>query len=687
MSRSYFILLTGIIFLYLFGACSPNEENTDLQKIRKEYTIAVVLPFSNNQLENWKRSIDWGIENLNAALENQRQIRLITEWYDQENNDIQTLFNELAQREDISAIIGPSLSSDANIAAEECSKTGKTLITGTISSELVMRKYAQKNFLWCLAENDISQCELLLSKALQKGAKTVSLLTSNNEYGTTFWDWFSFQAKELGLEVKQMERYTDEDVSQKMQTLMTDDVDCLICIPYSQTITRQMNEVRMQASDRKPFLLFSDVAFKTTPDTSMEGLEGIVSTYDPGSGFHINYQVRYGIDPQYGSAHYYDATILAGLGVLEADLEEESNINAALCRIVDGEGTEICCNTAENIARIVQLITNRNYPRITGTSGKLKFDKTNYTNVLHSVYCHWVIYNGKHLILEYNTSDENNRTSSVAANWNWRATDLQNFSQSETFTYPAKNDSYALLIAGSSGWDNYRHQADVLEMYQLLKANGIADDHILLIAEDDIARNEKNPFPGNIYTSAEKTDVYTGAKIDYRLSELNYSALYELIRKDIPMGLTDNLFVYWCGHGHPRGPLWLEKIIPAEEVAALFKRLADEERFRKVLLTIETCFSGQIGIQCEGIPGVLCLTAANELETSKVSRYSTEMNIWISNSFSDALIAQFATGQDMSIYKLYNTIYNRTMGSHVSVYNASAFDNLYNATIREFLYP
>lgn len=684
-------IISGIFFLFLFITCA-SEEKAGLQEIRKEYRIAVVLPFGNNQLENWKRSVDWGIENMNSALESQRQIRLVTEWFDQDEYDLRTLFEELAERDDISAIIGPTLSANASIAAEQCAKTGKTLITGTVSSELVMRKYARKNFLWCLAENDISQCELLLSRALQKGAKTVSLLTSDNEYGTTFCDWFSFQAKELGLKVKTMEKYTAGNVKQKMRMLLAEDVDCLICIPYDQNMTCRMNEVRFETKGVQPFLLFSDVAFMNADASSLEGMEGIVRTYDPTSGFHINYEVRYGKAPQYGSAHYYDAAILAGLGILEADLAGESNINDALSRIVDGEGTEICCNTAENVARIVGQVIERNYPKVTGTSGKLKFDKSNYTNVLHSVYCHWVVYNGKYLSLEYMTSDENNRIGPDAANWNWKATLMQDFSQSETFMYPPKKESYALIIAGSSGWENYRHQADALEMYQLLKANGMDDDHILLIAEDDIAWNEMNPFPGNVYTSAGGVNLYEDVDIDYRLSELDFPALYDkLTGNDADRGIslesTDNLFVYWCGHGTPRGEMWLEESVPAEDIAALFRRLAEQERFRKVLFTIETCFSGQIGIRCEGIPGLLCLTAASELETSKVSRYSTEMNIWMSNSFSDALISRFSSGEDMSIYKLYSTIYNRTMGSHVSVYNASAFDNLYSAAIHEFLYP
>ncbi|TPP64809.1 Legumain [Fasciola gigantica] len=75
---------------------------------------------------------------------------------------------------------------------------------------------------------------------------------------------------------------------------------------------------------------------------------------------------------------------------------------------------------------------------------------------------------------------------------------------------------WAVLVAGSDGWSNYRHQADVCHACQLLKKNGISTDHIITMMYDDIANNKKNPFPGKIFNEYEHQDVYAGVKIDYR---------------------------------------------------------------------------------------------------------------------------------------------------------------------------
>ena len=49
--------------------------------------------------------------------------------------------------------------------------------------------------------------------------------------------------------------------------------------------------------------------------------------------------------------------------------------------------------------------------------------------------------------------------------------------------------NWAVLVAGSSGWDNYRHQADVCHAYQILHKNGIPDSNIVVMMYDDIAKS------------------------------------------------------------------------------------------------------------------------------------------------------------------------------------------------------
>ena len=57
---------------------------------------------------------------------------------------------------------------------------------------------------------------------------------------------------------------------------------------------------------------------------------------------------------------------------------------------------------------------------------------------------------------------------------------------STNFVYAA---NWALLVAGSNGWFNYRHQADVCHAYQVLHNHGIPDSNIVVMMFDDIAES------------------------------------------------------------------------------------------------------------------------------------------------------------------------------------------------------
>lgn len=62
-----------------------------------------------------------------------------------------------------------------------------------------------------------------------------------------------------------------------------------------------------------------------------------------------------------------------------------------------------------------------------------------------------------------------------------------------------KADNWAVLAAGSKGYPNYRHQADVCHAYQVLVEGGIDPEKIIVFLYDDVANNRENPFPGKLF--------------------------------------------------------------------------------------------------------------------------------------------------------------------------------------------
>jgi legumain len=119
----------------------------------------------------------------------------------------------------------------------------------------------------------------------------------------------------------------------------------------------------------------------------------------------------------------------------------------------------------------------------------------------------------------------------------------------------------AVLVAGSSGYWNYRHQADVAHAYQILINNGLTPDDIVTFMYDDIANNEQNPFPGQLFNHPDGKDVYAGIKIDYSGAEVTPKNFMAVMtgdtatvgpgKKVLNTSSDSRVFVYFSDHGAP----------------------------------------------------------------------------------------------------------------------------------------
>lgn len=692
-------LLCYFIPILFFVACSQ-ERFEDVQPAdRQQIVVAAVLPLHSEMAERWQNSINWALENIETA---QRQmeggVQIVVEWYDENTIALEQTLANLAIREDVAAVIGPFYSAHTQIAAEQCAKYSKPLFTLSSSADLV-RSFANEGFLWALTETDIAQCEVLLSKARMYGAQTVALLAQEDPYGQTFIDWFAFQAKELGLETAGVVTYTDDTAADGFRRCVTLGADCMICVPSSVENLQQMVVARKDMVGFNSRLLFSDVAFNVSTLSLLgedaEGMEGVSMSSDPASGFDVSYEVRFGRSPVPGEAHMYDALMLIAYAAYKMQVDGTTDMNAALRQLVDGREMNMGSWMPEDMRLVFKALARGGAPDIDGATGSLEFDRKVYTNVLHSVYANWMVYNGHFLILDYNTSDGSKRTEETLAGWNWKISQMQDFDQSQTYPdYPELHERWALLIAASEGWNNYRHQADVLEVYRLLKKEGFRDDHIVLIMADDLADNPRNPDPGVIRVSPDGENLYSDVQLDYHLSEITPADLESILLGEkcerlphvIDATEEDNVFVFWSGHGDPGKLLWGNTDgLTEEDMRGLLTKLSTARAYRKMLWLVETCYSGSVARASLGVPGVLFMTAADENETSKADIFSNRLNVWMSNRFTNTFQSLIATDPDILLRDLYYGLFQNTVGSHVMVYNDSYFDNLYRCSFSEFL--
>jgi legumain len=189
---------------------------------------------------------------------------------------------------------------------------------------------------------------------------------------------------------------------------------------------------------------------------------------------------------------------------------------------------------------------------------------------------------------------------------------------------------WAVVVAGSNTWSNYRHQADVCHSYQVVHKNGIPDSRVIMMQYDDLANNTANPFPGQVFNAPSPqtpgTDVYGGTKKDYTGLNVTAAMFIAVLTGDsvasggnkvLQSGPDDHVFVYFADHGgtgivaFPTGPY-----LTVAELQAALQTMVDKKMFAQLTFYMEACEAGSM---FEGMPtneNIYVTTAANAVESS-----------------------------------------------------------------------
>lgn len=346
-----------------------------------------------------------------------------------------------------------------------------------------------------------------------------------------------------------------------------------------------------------------------------------------------------------------------------------------------------------------------NYVQMVGASGLLRFDSEACTTLLQSTYVHWKV-SGKDIVpVGYKSSDESKRTNSTIASWNWQTKNVQSLvDQDVNINYKPLTDRWAVLVQGSEGWYNYRHHADVLNMYQLLKSKGWDDDHIILIMADDIAKNPQNKYPGEVRSSSDGKNLYHDLKVDYNTDTLTVNDINDIFlgkRSNhlpvvLPSTAGSNVLVFWSGHGCRAGLTasingfkWRENkgIFSDTMFKQMLTTMNSEGRYRKMLLLLEPCFSANMAVTTEGLSGILAIASSAYNEQSFADYHSTVLSNWLSDRFTNNIVKLMKDDTKQTYKDIYVYLTEHTLGSHVNVANASCFGNLYTNTPAEFFDP
>ena len=699
IDRFFWLLAASLILL----ACG--KEMSGPQSGTTTYKVAVVMPQS--QWDSEKVLVQGALATIDQAQEGlQQRVKLDLEWIDEEDANLEDEVYRITHDDSYAAIVGPKYSRHARMLARESLSYRIPVIMPSVTSAEIQRIYGGSNRtapnIFCMSESDLAQTQAMLN-VLRKQllAGHIIMLSRGrdaDDYVYSFASYAKYFTTELRYESYKESIFTDKEslrsCIRQIKASMSSYffiLPTIIFVPSSVEDMLMLNEVLdeeginlgMEAGsvhnikDYFPEIYCTDIGCNPLLEgTLTHEFQGIALCGDPESGFPATRKAVTGREIQNGYAQLYDSFTLLALSLAHKETAQLETVREAIVAVMDacdGDADELSW-TPDGLRHGFQSIRNGHIPSMSGASGSWIFDRETHISQLGTWYGHWRYYDGQYHLAGYLTRSDHARKSSMDQMWDFVADELMNFDKNiKGVSYEPLTDRCAVVMATSTGWINYRHQADALEFYRMLKNAGYDDDHIVLIIEDDLADNPENPHPGVVHVTPDGENLHTNIQVDYKISELTPEDFGNILKGNVTArtpqvvhgSKNTNVVLFWSGHGTyntkinwgPDGYIW------AAEIHGILQNAQDN--FRKLFFVMETCYSGSVGEDMPGIPGVLLLTAAAPGETSHAD--VLEGNIYL--------------------YELYTQLARHTTASHAMIYNYEWYGNVYYSTLAEFFEP
>lgn len=449
--------------------------------------------------------------------------------------------------------------------------------------------------------------------------------------------------------------------------------------------------------------------------------------------FAEDFKSHFGYYPVHGEAFVYDAILLAFyteynrmLCNQSASNERKASGGEALDFVTKGKDEVGASWNSDGIRNALQGYLANKDCNVCGVTSDWSESNSTYYGVLYinkklDFYNHMVPVAWFHNDSESSYQVYSNRMKNWQDGWQAEKGFIDNilFGQS-TKQLPQLDQRWALLIASDKSaelgewYANYRHQGDVWYMYNLLRNRGYEKNHIIVVTEDDIfghglfgeSAGEKVVKAPR---AADNVNLYEAVEAHYKLSDLTQQDIIDIMAgkesEKLPYVIkstsSDNVFVYWSSHGEKEGFLrWDGQGDPgvkrsgkckftSDMLSQAFKSMEKNEdgsasRYRRMFFVLEACHSGKIISKMPQLDNVLYLSAAEDEPSYATGKNAIKIDynqfVHVFDDFTANFVSTLKQNPDISMYSLFNRLYDNTSDSHVFTFNSAKYGNLHQMT-------
>jgi len=242
---------------------------------------------------------------------------------------------------------------------------------------------------------------------------------------------------------------------------------------------------------------------------------------------------------------------------------------------------------------------------------------------------------------------------------------------------------WAVLVAGSKEFYNYRHQADVCHAYQVLIKNGVPAENIITMMYDDIANSTENPTKGVIINQPGGENVYKGLAKDYIGNDVTPENFLKVLSGDakgldgigtgrvLKSGPNDHVFINFVDHGAPGLLAFPDSELHARVLQDTLLDMYNNKKYGKLVMYIEACESGSMfeDLLPDNL-NIFVTTASNPQEHSYACYYDDDRGTYLGDVYS-VMWMEDSEKEDLmqeTLFKQFSIVRKETNTSHVQEY-------------------
>eukprot|EP01063_Lacrimia_lanifica_P039944 TRINITY_DN890_c3_g1_i1.p1 TRINITY_DN890_c3_g1~~TRINITY_DN890_c3_g1_i1.p1 ORF type:complete len:367 (+),score=149.80 TRINITY_DN890_c3_g1_i1:45-1145(+) len=246
---------------------------------------------------------------------------------------------------------------------------------------------------------------------------------------------------------------------------------------------------------------------------------------------------------------------------------------------------------------------------------------------------------------------------------------------------PAKHtNNWAVIVDTSRFWQNYRHAANVLGMYHVVKKLGIPDSNIILMLGDDIPCNTRNMYPATVFNNMNhQLNLYgDDVEVDFRGYEVTVDNFLRVLtgrqrantaaNKRLLSDKDSNVMVYLSGHGGDQFLKFQDATeVTHQDVQDTLWQMWEGLRYHSLLFIVETC---QAATLIEGItaPAVTAMGSSLKGENAYSHHNDPDIGLHVIDRWTYYALEELnalAPHSKMSLKKFFGKFNANLLGSHI----------------------